>query len=118
MQSELAMRMSKLEFYEDIIYTLAKKAQTIDGIAFECNTSCVLVQERLEFLVRNDIVLEASRDNRVFYVLTRRGMAIFKTLVIAKRLEKLQTTPQNSAKAMPAVSSFRERNDEKAKNTR
>jgi predicted transcriptional regulator len=95
---------------------LAKKALTIDGIAFECNTSCVLLQDQLEFLVNNEIVsIEVSRDNKVFYVLTRRGVAISKTLVIAKRLEKLQTSPQISAKSLHSMQAFPERKEEKAK---
>ena len=109
------MRMSKLEFYEDIINALAKKAQTIDGIAFECNTNCVLLEKRIEFLAVNNIVTATRRDNRIFYVLTRRGLAIFKTLVIAKRLESLQTTPQTSTKALPTVFSSPECNEEKTR---
>jgi predicted transcriptional regulator len=109
------MPRSKLELYEEVICALAKKALTIDGIAFECNTSCVLLQDQLEFLVKNDIVnMEVSRDNRVFYVLSRRGVAIFKTLVITKRLQKLQTPQQSSEEASQQVSSFNEGEEEKA----
>jgi predicted transcriptional regulator len=110
------MRRSKLELYEDVICALAKKALTIDGIAFECNTSCVLLQDQLQFLVDNGIVsIEVSRDNKAFYVLTRRGFAISKTLVIAKRLEKLQTTPQTSAESLQAIPAFSEPEEEKAR---
>jgi predicted transcriptional regulator len=86
------MRKSKLELYEEIIYALAKNALTVDGIAFQCNTSCVTLKARLTFLLTHNLVaIEASRDNREFYVLTQRGVAISKTLAITKRLEKLQT---------------------------
>ena len=86
------MRKSKLETYEDIIGCLASKAQTIDGIAFKCGMDCVLLQQRLDFLLKNNIVeIEISRDNKIFYVLTRRGIAISKTLLLTKKLEKLQT---------------------------
>jgi predicted transcriptional regulator len=109
------MPRSKLEHYEDVICTLAKKALTIDDIAFECNTSCVLLQSQLEFLVKNDIVnLEVSRDNRIFYVLTRRGLAISKTLTITKRLQKLQTPQQSSEEDSQEVPSFHEGEEEKA----
>ena len=112
------MRRSKFELYEDVICALAKEALTLDDIAFECNTSCVLLQDQLEFLVNNDIVsIEVSRDNIAFYVLTRRGLAISKTLSIAKRLEKLQTTPQTSAKALQAIPAFSEPNEEKTRRT-
>ena len=118
-QTEIAdMRRSKLQLYEDVISALTKEALTIDDIAFECDTSCVLLQDQLQFLVDNDIVsIEVSRDNRAFYVLTRRGLAISKTLAIAKRLEKLQTTPQNSAKALQAIPPFPEPKEEKPKRT-
>jgi predicted transcriptional regulator len=86
------MRKSKLELYEEIIYALAKNALTIDSIAFRCNTSCVTLQRRLEFLMAHNLVeIAIGQDNRVLYVLTQRGVAISKTLAITKRLEKLQT---------------------------
>ncbi len=86
------MRKSKLELYEEIICALTKNALTVDSIAFQCNTSCVTLQERLEFLVTHNLVaIEVSRENRPFYVLTSRGVAISKTLAITKRLERLQT---------------------------
>jgi predicted transcriptional regulator len=110
------MPRSKLELYEDVICTLAKKALTVDDIAFECNTSCVLLQNQLEFLVKNDIVnMEVSRDNRIFYVLTRRGLAISKTLTIAKRLQKLQIPQQSSEVDSQEVTSFHEDEEEKAR---
>ena len=86
------MRKSKLETYEDIIGCLAEKALTIDSIAFKCGMDCILLQERLDFLLKHNLVdIEISRDNKAFYVLTRRGMAISKTLILTKKLEKLQT---------------------------
>ena len=86
------MRRSKLELFEEIICALAKNALTVDSIAFQCNTSCVTLQGRLDFLLTHNLVtLEVTRDNRAVYVLTKRGVAISKTLAITKRLEKLQT---------------------------
>jgi predicted transcriptional regulator len=109
----VAMRRSKLELYEDIICALAKHALTIDGIAFECSTNCVLLQERLEFLARNNIVtIEVSRDNRAFYVLTTRGLTISKTLRIAKRLKRLKTTPQESAQQFQTMPAMAEEDEE------
>jgi len=90
------MRRSKLETYEDIISSLEENALTIDDIAFECYMDCVNLKQRLDFLMENNIVeIEISDDNRSFYVLTRRGIAISKTLILAKKLEKLQTTKTN-----------------------
>jgi predicted transcriptional regulator len=85
------MRKSKLELYQDVICALAKRALTLDSLAFECGTSCVLLQDKLTFLLNNDIVsIEVSHDNNVFYVLTHRGMAVYRTLRLVKRLEKLK----------------------------
>jgi predicted transcriptional regulator len=101
------MRKSKLELYQDVICTLEKKALTLDSLAFECGASCVLLQDKLAFLVNHDVVsIEVSRDNRVFYVLTRRGLAISKTLRIAKRLEKLQIP--NAAEKFVTLPAFPE----------
>ena len=53
---------------------------------------CVLLQQRLDFLLKHNLVdIEIGRENKAFYVLTRRGMAISKTLILTKKLEKLQT---------------------------
>ena len=109
------MRSSKLELYEDVICTLAKTALTIDGIAFECNMNCVTLEQRLDFLVKHDIVsIEVSRDNLAFYVLTRRGLAIAKTLAITKRLEKMQTNSEPEDESLQAIAAMSERDEEKA----
>jgi predicted transcriptional regulator len=113
------MRRSKLELYEDIISALTKRASTIDGIAFECNTDCIILQQRLDFLVNNNIVeIEISRDNKAFYVLTRRGLAISKTLDITKRLKKLQTTAKTANEALQTIQALSEHDEEKATRTR
>ena len=110
------MQRSKLEFYECIIYALDKKALTIDDLAFQCNTSCVSLQDKLEFLVSNSVVdIEVSPDNKVFYVLTRRGLAISKTLVITKRLQKLKPS-RTSSQTFQAITSYEENDEEKARN--
>jgi predicted transcriptional regulator len=113
------MRRSKLELYEDIISALTKRALAIDGIAFECNMDCVILQQRLDFLVKNNIAeIEISHDNRAFYVLTRRGLAISKTLDITKRMKKLQTNAKTANEAVQFIPALPERNEEKATRTR
>ena len=93
----LSMPRSKLQLYEEIICSMTKKALTIDEIAFECGTNCILLQNRLNFLAKQEIVnVVTGRDNRKLYVLTRRGSAISKTVANTRRLEKLQTSPQSS----------------------
>ena len=112
------MRRSKLELYEDIICTLASKAFTLDGLAFECNLNCITLQQHMDFLINNDIVsIEISRDDKAFYVLTRRGAAISKTLAVTKRLEKLQTQPETEDETIQAIAALSERIKEKAKSS-
>lgn len=95
------MQRSKLELYQDIICTLAKKALTLDSLAFECDTNCVLLQDKLDFLINHDLVtIEISRDNKPFYVLSRRGVAVAKTLTIAKQLERLQASSHPSGQPL------------------
>jgi predicted transcriptional regulator len=113
------MRRSKLELYEDIISALTKRALTIDGIAFECNMDCVILQQRLDFLVNNNIAeIEISRDNRAYYVLTRRGLAISKTVDITKRMKKMQTNAKTANEALQTIPALPEHEEEKATRTR
>lgn len=115
------VRRSKLELYTDIICALAKRALTVDEIAFQCSTNCLTLQEKLDFLAKHDVVsVEVSRDNRASYVLTRRGVSIFKTFRITKNLEKLQNKPESQAdeEAMRVVSELEQRDIEEANGNR
>lgn len=86
------MRRSKLEIYEAILAALSEKPLCVDDIAYECKTNCVLLRDRLTFLVKHNLIEEKVHRKKRLYGLTHRGEAISKTLTIAKRLEKLQTT--------------------------
>ena len=109
------MQRSKLEIYEEILYALVNKHLTVDGIAYACNMDCVALRQRLKFLMQNGLVEEKTFGKRTCYTLTRRGLAIFKTLALTKRLEKLRTTMKNIDGALQAIPSFSEYNTEKAK---
>ena len=109
------MPRSKLELYEEILYALVNKILTVDAIAYVCNMDCVALRQRLEFLLQNGLVEERSFRKRTGYTLTRRGLAIFKTLALTKRLEKLQTTMKQIDEALQAIPSLSEYNAEKAK---
>jgi predicted transcriptional regulator len=105
------MHRSKLELYEDVLRALVKKPLTIDSIAYECNTDCVILRQRLEFLAKNGLIQEENYKNKTFYALTKRGIAIFKTLAITRRLEKLQTTIKildDALQALPALPEYGE----------
>jgi predicted transcriptional regulator len=109
------MRRSKLELYEDILYALVNKYLTVDAIAYACNMECVALRPRLEFLLQNGLVEEKNFRKRTCYALTRRGLAILKTLALTKRLEKLRTTMKNIDEALQAIPSLSEYHAEKAK---
>jgi predicted transcriptional regulator len=109
------MHKSKLELYEDMLRALAKKPLTLDSIAYECNMDCVVLQQRLNFLTKNNLIEEKNYKNKTIYALTRRGTAISKTLTITKRLEKLQTTIKKLNETMQALPALSELSEEKAK---
>ena len=109
------MRKSKLELYEDILTALADKRLTVDAIAYACNMDCIALRQRLAFLVKNDMVEENNYKKRKRYALTRRGLAIFKTLNITRRLERLQTTIKNMDDALKMIPALSEYNEETPK---
>jgi len=111
------MRRSKLELYEDILTALVDKRLTVDAIAYACNMDCIAIRQRLDFLAANGMVEEKTYKKKTRYALTRRGLAIFKTLAIAKRLEKLQTTIKKMDEVLKMIPALSEYNEEKAKRT-
>ena len=112
------MQKSKLELYEDVLRALDDKPSTVDNIAYQCNMDCVALRQRLDFLVKNGLVVEEDCNKKTVYALTRRGLAIFKTLTITKRLEKLQTTIKMIDEALQAIPALSEYSEEKTKRTR
>ena len=107
------MRRSKLELYEEILVSLATRHLPVDDIAFECKLDCSILIQLLDFLLKNDLVEERTRNKKRFYALTRRGTAICRTLSIARRLEKLQTTVKSAEYAMQALPTFSKQDEEK-----
>ncbi|KON32087.1 hypothetical protein AC478_01345 [miscellaneous Crenarchaeota group-1 archaeon SG8-32-3] len=112
------MQRSKLELYEEILYALVKRHMTVDAIAYACNMDCVALRQRLEFLMQNGLVEERNFKKITCYALTRRGLAIFKTLALTKRLEKLQTTMKKIDEALQTIPSLSEYSKEKVKRQR
>lgn len=106
------MRRSKLELCEDIISAIVEKELTIDGLAFECNTSCVLLQEPIEFLMNQNIVtMKDRRQKHATYILTSKGVAISKTFAAAQRVKKLQLISKTSVQTSGDISAFSEENE-------
>ena len=109
------MPKSKLERYEEILYVLVNKSATVDAVAYACNMDCVALRKRLDFLLRQGLVEEKNFGKVTCYGLTRRGLAICKTLALTKRLQKMQTTMKQIDAALEAIPSLSESSVEKAK---
>jgi DNA-binding HxlR family transcriptional regulator len=71
---------------------------------------CITLCQRLKFLIKNDLVEEKKYANKTKYTLTRRGVAIFKTLVLTRSLKKLQINTERMKEALQAIPSFSEHN--------
>jgi len=112
------MRRSKLELYEDILTALADKRLTVDAVAYACNMDCIALRQRLDFLLKSGLVEERNYKKKTRYALTRRGLAIYKTLTLTRRLEKLQTTVKDVDEALKLIPALSEYNEETSKRTR
>jgi predicted transcriptional regulator len=112
------MRRSKLELYEDILSALANTSLTVDAMAYACNTDCTVLFQHIKFLIINDLVEEKEYAKETRYALTRRGMAIFKTLVLTRTLKKLQVNTKMMNKALQAIPTLSEYNAKKSKRKR
>jgi predicted transcriptional regulator len=112
-----SMQRSKLKLYEDILTALVDRRLTVDAIAYTCNMDCIALRQRLNFLLKSGLVEERNYRKQTRYALTRRGLAIYKTLTITRRLEKLQTTIKNVDEAPKMIPAFSEYNEETPKST-
>jgi len=97
------MRKSKLRYYEDIISVLYNKAKTIDEIAFNLNMDCLALKVKLDFLLENSLVEERQNNMVRVFALTKRGLAILKTITISKQLAKLRNNIQKMDKTVRTV---------------
>ena len=109
------MRKSKLELYEAILTALVNRPLTVDLIAYVCNMDCFALRKRLDFLLKSNLLEEKTYKGRSRYTLTRRGLAIYKTLALTKRLEKLQTNITKIDEALQSIPALSECKAEKGK---
>jgi DNA-binding PadR family transcriptional regulator len=79
---------------------------------------CVTLRQRLGFLVKSDLVKEENCKKKTVYTLTKRGLAIFKTLTITRRLEKLQTPTRMVEDAFQVIPNLSEYRKETPRRTR
>jgi predicted transcriptional regulator len=83
------MRRSKLESYEAILGALIKRPLSIDNIAYETDTDCNLLKQRIDFLLKNSLVEERNLSMKTRYAITEKGIAVLKTLSFQKYFEKV-----------------------------
>jgi predicted transcriptional regulator len=111
------MRRSKLESYEDILQVLVRKPLTIDSIAYYTNMDCIVLQQRLDFLMISELVEKRAHKKKMFYAITRRGATVLRTLNLTKRLEKLEATIRKIDEALQAIPALSECSEERKKKT-
>lgn len=86
------MRKSKLESYEAILEALCQKPLDLDCLSYKLNGDCIVVKERLSFLMKNGLVEKRLTGRKKTFAITERGEAVSRTLSLQKRLEKLKAT--------------------------
>jgi len=112
------MGKSRLESYESILRVLIRKPLTVDSIAYEINMDCIILRQRLDFLIKNSLVEETTYKNKKFYAATKRGASVYKTLNLTKRLEKLETSIRIIDEALQAIPNLSEYVEGKKKRNR
>ncbi len=98
MQENLAK--SKLENYETIMMALVGRYLSVDSLAFKCSMDCDAVKRRLNFLIKEGLIDERQVHTKKLYALTKRGLAIHKTLTVTKRLDKLKIAVKAADEAL------------------
>ncbi len=83
------MRKTKLESYADILEALVNNPLTVDQISYEINAECMILKQRLRFLIQNRVVEERETEERTLYAITEKGIAVLRTLNFAKYLGRI-----------------------------
>jgi predicted transcriptional regulator len=86
------MLKSKLEVYQEILKAIAEQPSTLSAIAYVCNMDCTYLSGRLVFLIENQLIEDQLVGKKTCYSITKRGVAVLKTLTVSSLLERLQTT--------------------------
>ncbi len=83
------MRNSKLESYTNILEVLVNKPLTVDQISYKINAECIILKERLSFLIQNRVVEERETEEGTLYAITEKGIAVLRALNFAKYLGRI-----------------------------
>lgn len=98
------MRRSKLEAYQEILGVLAKKSLSIDMLAYEANMDCILLGQRLEFLIKNKLVKEQNAKRKKMYSITEKGLSVLKFLSSKKQLKVADSTIEKVNEVLHKIS--------------
>jgi len=83
------MRRSKLESYEAILGALAEKPLNIDSLAYKTKMHCEILSQRIKSLIKYGLVEEIASNGRKMYIITERGISVYKTLNFQKYVKKI-----------------------------
>ena len=84
------MSKSKLELYEEILSALVDNELSVDNLTFLCKMDNASVKKLLDFMEKNCLVQNNHSYIKVLYSLTPRGVAVYKSLIKTKRVNKLK----------------------------
>jgi predicted transcriptional regulator len=86
------MRKSKLEVYQEILGVLKDKPMTVDLLSYRTGMDVAGLRQRLNFLVKNNLVSERMSSKMALFAVSDRGLAVLRALDIERRLEKVRTS--------------------------
>jgi DNA-binding IclR family transcriptional regulator len=87
------MAPSRLEKYISVLEALAVRPLKLDSIAYKLKMECTSVKRSLDFLVTNGLVEKSKLHGRhEVYVISERGVSVFRTLRTLRQLEELKKT--------------------------
>jgi predicted transcriptional regulator len=100
------MRKSKLETYQEILKTIAEQPSTLSEVAYVCNMDCTYLSGKLVFLIENQLIEKQTGGKKTYYSITKRGIAVLKTLTASSLLEHLQKTVKATDENLEAISTL------------
>jgi predicted transcriptional regulator len=103
------MRKSKLESYEDILEVLVNEPLAFEQIAHRVNMEPSLLRQRLDFLMKNNLIEERPSDKKISYAITERGTAVLRALNFQKYLGKIKDKIRAIDEALQVIPDISER---------
>ena len=112
------MRKSRLESYESILEALVNGPLTLHSLAVGTNLDHVLLRQRLESLIRNELIQERTIEKTNFYVVTEKGVAVLRALDFQKYLRRLKGAIRAVDEAVEIIPEISQRNGNLEKKSR